>query len=124
MRPEAAQTSPERWPCPSPARACATVDLECARTTADGLIEIGGLLTDSTWDPNAQDWNGGFPKGQRVAIIFEPGSPVNAIWYVTVRGRGGGELRGDVREHGRFGDEILPGSPGLDPIRGTVEFGP
>ena len=57
----------------------ATVDLECARTTADDLIEIGGLITDSTYPANAQDWHGGFPEGQRVAIIFQPGSPVNAI---------------------------------------------
>ena len=62
----------------------ATVDLECARTTAEGLIEIGGLITDSACDPNAQDWNDGFPTGQRVAVTFEPGSPVKAIWYVTV----------------------------------------
>ena len=52
----------------------ATVDLECARTTADGLIEIGGLVTDSTYDANDQDWHGGFPEGERVAIIFQPGS--------------------------------------------------
>ena len=41
----------------------ATVDLECARTTADGLIEIGGLITDSTFDADNQDWHGGFPRG-------------------------------------------------------------
>jgi hypothetical protein len=66
----------------------ATVDLECARTTADGLIEIGGLITDSTYDANDQDWHGGFPEGERVAIIFEPGSPVSAIWNVTAADQG------------------------------------
>jgi hypothetical protein len=101
----------------------ATVDLECARTTAEGLIEIGGLLTESAWDPNAQDWNDGFPTGQRVAIIFEPGSPVKAIWWVTSANDGVAscaELFESLDSEG----EILPGSLGLDPIQGTVEFGP
>ena len=102
----------------------ATVDLECARTTADGLIEIGGLITDSTYDPNDQDWHGGFPEGERVAIIFQPGSPVNAIWNVTAADQGVASCAAMFENMDGSGDEILPGSPGLDPIRGTVEFGP
>jgi hypothetical protein len=102
----------------------ATVDLECARTTAEGLIEIGGLLTESAWDPNAQDWNDGFPTGQRVAIIFEPGSPVKAIWNVTAAEQGVTSCAAMFENMDGSGDEILPGSPGLDPIQGTVEFGP
>ena len=101
----------------------ATVDLECARTTAEGLIEIGGLITESAWDPNAQDWNDGFPPGQRVAVIFEPGSPVNAFWWVTVPDDGVASCAA-IFESMDSADEILPGSPGLDPIQGTVEFGP
>jgi hypothetical protein len=101
----------------------ATVDLECARTTAEGLIEIGGLLTESAWDPNAQDWNDGFPTGQRVAVTFEPGSPVKAIWFVTFPDDGV-ESCAALFENMDSGDEILPGQPGLDPISGTVEFGP
>jgi hypothetical protein len=101
----------------------ATVDLECARTTAEGLIEIGGLLTESAWDPNAQDWNDGFPTGQRVAVIFEPGSPVKAIWNVTAADQGVTSCEG-MFENLDSGGPILPGSPGLDPIQGTVEFGP
>jgi hypothetical protein len=101
----------------------ATVDLECARTTAEGLIQIGGLLTESAWDPNAQDWNDGFPTGQRVAVIFEPGSPVKAVWWVT-RAIDGVASCAALFENMDSGDEILPGQPGLDPISGTVEFGP
>ena len=101
----------------------ATVDLECARTTAEGLIEIGGLLTESAWDPNAQDWNDGFPTGQRVAIIFEPGSPVKAIWNVTAADQGVASCAA-LFESMDSGGEILPGSFGLNPIQGTVEFGP
>ena len=102
----------------------ATVDLECARTTADGLIEIGGLITDSTYDANDQDWHGGFPEGERVAIIFQPGSPVNAIWNVTAADQGVASCAAMFENMDGSGDEVLPGSPGLDPIRGTVEFGP
>ena len=102
----------------------ATVDLECARTTAEGLIEIGGLLTESAWDPNAQDWNDGFPTGQRVAVIFEPGSPVKAIWNVTSADQGVTSCEGMFENLDSSQDEILPGQPGLDPISGTVEFGP
>jgi hypothetical protein len=101
----------------------ATVDLECARTTAEGLIQIGGLLTESAWDPNAQDWNDGFPTGQRVAVTFEPGSPVKAIWFVTFADDGVASCAA-LFENMDSGDEILPGQPGLDPIDGTVEFGP
>ena len=77
----------------------ATVDLECARTTAEGLIEIGGLVTDSTIDPNAQDWHEGFPEGRGVVVIFEPGSPVSGdlVGY-SPRTETGGELRGAIRK--------------------------
>ena len=102
----------------------ATVDLECARTTAEGLIEIGGLLTESAWDPNAQDWNDGFPTGQRVAVIFEPGSPVKAIWNVTSADQGVTSCEAMFENLDASADEPLPDSPGLNPIQGTVEFGP
>ena len=62
----------------------ATVDLECARTTADGLIEIGGVVTDSSFGADNQAWHEGFPEGRGVVVIFEPGSPVKAIWWVTL----------------------------------------
>ena len=102
----------------------ATVDLECARTTAEGLIEIGGLITESAWDPNAQDWNDGFPTGQRVAVIFEPGSPVKAIWNVTSADQGVTSCEAMFENLDASADGPLPGSPGLNPIQGAVEFGP
>ncbi len=102
----------------------ATVDLECARTTPDGLIEIGGLITDSTYEANDQDWHGGMPEGQRVAIIFQPGSPVNAIWNVTSADQGVVSCAAMFENLDGSTDKVLPGSPGLAPIQGTVEFGP
>jgi hypothetical protein len=101
----------------------ATVDVECARTTADGLIEIGGRVTDSTIDPNGQDWHEGFPEGRGVVVIFEPGSPVNGFWWVSLADQPVASCA-ELFESVDSGGEILPGSLGLDPIQGTVEFGP
>ena len=95
----------------------ATVDLECARTTADGLIEIGGLIKDSTFDvDNQTDWHGGFPEGERVAIIFQPGSPVKAIWNVTAADQEVASCAAMFETMDASADEVSPGSPGLDPI--------
>jgi hypothetical protein len=101
----------------------ATVDLECARTTAEGLIEIGGLVTASTIDPDAQDWHEGFPEGRGVIITFEPGSPVSGVWWVSLADQPVASCA-ELFESLDSGGEILPGSLGLDPIQGTVEFGP
>jgi hypothetical protein len=101
----------------------ATVDVECARTTADGLIEIGGLVTDSTIDPNANDWSEGFPKGRGVIIIFEPGTVVKGVWWVSSADQpvaSCAEMFGSLDS----GGAIKAGSVGLNPIVGTVEFAP
>jgi hypothetical protein len=101
----------------------ATVDLECARTTAHGLIEIGGLVTDSTIDANTQDWHEGFPEGRGVVITFEPGSPVKGIWWVSLADQPVASCAALFESLDSEG-ETLPGAVGLDPIQGTVEFGP
>lgn len=94
----------------------ATVDLECTRTTEDGLIEIGGLVTESTFDDH-------FPQGHRVAIILQPGSPVKAIWWVALVAE-----PVDPSCQALFEGMDKPGAddprPGLEPIEGTVELGP
>lgn len=100
----------------------ATVDLECAQTTANGLIEIGGLLTESAWDPNAQDWNDGFPEGRHVVVMFEPGSPVKAVWWASLAEEEPIETCAALFEKADA-TGVEPGSAGLDPIQGTVEFG-
>jgi hypothetical protein len=102
----------------------ATVDLECARTTAEGLIEIGGLLTDSTFAADDEDWHDGFPVGQGVIVIFEPGPPVKAFWWVTLADEAVTSCAAIFESIDGSEDEILPGSPGMDPIGGAVEFGP
>lgn len=93
----------------------ATVDLECSRTTESGLLMIGGLLTNSTFTEF-------FPAGHRVAVVFQAGAPVKAVWYIVLPG-----------------DEPMPTCQalmdfmatdeaefidGLEPIEGTVQLGP
>ena len=97
-----------------------TVDLRCARTTEDGLIMIGGVTTDSTTQRS--------PEGTWAGIVLERGSPVQATTWSQ---RGGPtseaasclayldeQLIWELRTH--------PGPDGdwLDPVEGTVEFGP
>ena len=92
----------------------ATVALECARTTEGGLIEIGGLVTDSTFDDN-------FPEGRRVAIIFQRGSPVQAVWWVALVAEAPVDTCEALVEDVIDPEEV---TPGLEPIEGTVELAP
>lgn len=95
-----------------------TVDLQCARTTEDGLIMIGGVTTDSTGQEAPQE-------GTWAGIVLERGSPVGAsIWRPGGRVAGGQCLA--------FLDEQLMWERSthlepvdfIDPIEGTVELGP
>jgi hypothetical protein len=92
----------------------ATVALECTRTTDGGLIVIGGLVTDSTFDDN-------FPEGRRVAIIFQRGSPVKAVWYIAHVAEPPVDTCQALVEDVIDPEEV---SAGLEPIEGTVELRP
>ena len=92
------------------------VDLQCTRTTEDGLIMIGGYITDGA---------GGGQEGTLAAIVLKRGSPVRAtIWSQ----RGGPTsmsascltfLDDQLEEQTMDGDLEL-----IAPIEGSVEFGP
>ena len=89
------------------------VDLECSHATDNGLLMIGGLVTESTFT----EW---FPKGHRVAVIFQPGSPVKAIWWIVLPGDAPLESCQAV-----FDVLLAEGtdlSEGLEPIQGTVDI--
>lgn len=96
-----------------------TVDLQCTRTTEDGLIMIGGMTTDST-SPIA-------PEGRWAAIVLKRASPARAdLWYE----RGGNPiayaascLAGLDEQLAKERGDHPDGDP-LSPIDGTVEFGP
>ena len=59
-----------------------------------------------------------------MAIIFEPGPPVNALWNVTAADQGVASCAAMFENLDGSADKVSADSPGLDPIQGTVEFGP
>lgn len=91
-----------------------TVDLECTRTI-DGLLWIGGDVTESTYSEA--------PADTRAAIVLERGSPVKGIFVWQMN---------DPRSascQAFFDDMIATGGAGdlragLKPIEGTLELGP
>lgn len=90
----------------------ATVAFECSRTEV-GLIMIGGLVTDSTFDDN-------FPQDRRVAIILEQGSPVKAVWWIAL------VAEAPVDTCQALVEMIDPeeATAGLEPIVGTLQLRP
>ena len=100
------------------ARGGFVVDLTCTRTTAGGLILIGGPITESTgiYQESA-------PVGKNVAMVLQRGSPVKA------------EVAGEWADpHQPSCSEFLDTIPdlgdadrdpaALEPIEGTIELRP
>jgi hypothetical protein len=54
-----------------------SVDVQCARTTDDGSLLIGGEVTESTYAEFIED-------GAYVVIALAPGTPVRMLWAVDV----------------------------------------
>jgi hypothetical protein len=54
-----------------------SVDLQCARTTDDGFLLIGGQVTESTYEEF-------IAEGAYVVIALAPGTPVRMLWAVDV----------------------------------------
>ena len=97
-----------------------TVDLECTRMTEDGLIMIGGHVTDGPSNLSALD-------GSLAAIALKRGSPVEAQievgsgWPAEPTGNCVAYLDAWLTSSRRDS----PGGEWLrDDIQGTVEFGP
>jgi hypothetical protein len=92
-----------------------TVDLKCTRTAGDGRILIGGDTTDSTSDF--------VTKGARSVIVLKPGSPVHAVFDFE---RGPPAASCLAFLEGMIDEEYATviGPDALEPIEGTVEFGP
>jgi hypothetical protein len=91
-----------------------TVDLQCARTTEDGLIMIGGYVIASV------DWE---PEGTLAAIVLQRGSPVQAtIWSQ----KGGDTSRAPsclaYLDENLAEERTSEDDPFLYPIEGTVEL--
>jgi hypothetical protein len=54
-----------------------SVDLQCARTTDDGFLMIGGEVTESSYEEF-------IAEGAYVVISLAPGTPVRILWAVDV----------------------------------------
>ena len=62
---------------PAGAEGAYSVDVQCARTTDDGFLLIGGEVTKSTYKEFIED-------GAYVVIALAPGTPVRMLWAVDV----------------------------------------
>jgi hypothetical protein len=54
-----------------------SVDVQCARTTDDGFLLIGGEVTESTYEQFIEN-------GAYVVIALAPGTPVRMLWAADV----------------------------------------
>jgi hypothetical protein len=54
-----------------------SVDVQCARTTDEGFLLVGGEVTESTYQEFIED-------GAYVVIAFAPGTPVRMLWAADV----------------------------------------
>ena len=95
-----------------------TLVLGCARTSPGGLVEIGGVVTEAV---KYEDFA---PKGARIAIVLQPGTPVRAFIHAEYPDPPKATCQA-------FLESILPdlGDPGFDssilePIVGTIELRP
>jgi hypothetical protein len=62
---------------PAGAEGAYSVDVQCARTTEDGFLLIGGAVTGSTYEEFIKD-------GAYVVIVLAPGTPVRMLWAADV----------------------------------------
>jgi hypothetical protein len=96
-----------------------TADLQCSLATEDGFLIIGGYVTPES---GSHLW----PTDTLVALVLKRGAPVQGqIWIQNTLPLSRADNCADfldeqMRSHRRFADEDF----WLDPIEGTVEFGP
>lgn len=99
-----------------------TVDLQCARATADGYLVLGGSTVATTGSGGVLS-----PVGTYAAVVFRRGSPVRAVVWSLL----GGTQEGltscaaylDKRIEEKLRDSVID-SDDPSPIEGTVELAP
>jgi hypothetical protein len=97
-----------------------SVDVQCAGTTDDGILLIGGEVTESTYEQFIED-------GAYVVIALAPGTPVRVLWAVDVLVTD--EVQAPAESCSAFVETLL-GDQFLDavevngrPIEGDLELG-
>ena len=105
---------------PAGAEGAYSVDVQCARTTDDGFLLIGGEVTESTYNEFIED-------GAYVVIALAPGTPVRMLWAVDVLATD--EVPAPAESCSAFVESLLS-DPVFDkvdvdgrPIVGDVELG-
>lgn len=95
------------------------VDVQCAWTTEDGLVMIGGVTTDRTGGESPQ-------LGSWAGIVLERGSPVGASTWRSVGRGAGGSCLAFLHAQDLLERSTHPGPDGdwTDPIEGTLELAP
>jgi hypothetical protein len=97
-----------------------SVDVQCARTTDDGFLLIGGEVTESTYEEFIED-------GAYVVITFATGTPVRVLWAVDVLTTD--EVPAPAESCSAFVESLLGDPEFLDanvhgiPIEGDLELG-
>jgi hypothetical protein len=88
-----------------------SVDVQSARTTDDGVLLIGGEVTESTYEEFIED-------GAYVVLMFAPGTPVRMLWAVDVFATE--EVPAPAESCSAYVDTLL-GDPEL--VQGIRDFG-
>jgi hypothetical protein len=89
------------------------VDLQCELAAEDGMIWIGGDVTDST--------TGYAPEGTWAGIVLQPGSPVQATFVFQLDDPRAPNCPAFLEQMIAMGEAEI--SANLEPIEGTVELG-
>jgi hypothetical protein len=98
-----------------------SVDVQCARTTDDGFLMIGGEVTESTYEEFIEE-------GAYVVIALAPGTPVRMLWAADVIATD--EVPAPAESCSAFVESMLGDSEFLEtvdvhgrPIQGDLELG-
>lgn len=98
-----------------------SVDVQCARTTDDGFLLIGGEVTESTYEEFVGE-------GAYVVLALAPGTPVRMLWVVDVLATD--EVPAPAESCSAFVESLLGDPEFLDgvgvhgrPIAGDLELG-
>jgi hypothetical protein len=106
---------------PAGAEGAYSVDVQCAGTTNEGFLLIGGQVTESTYTQFIED-------GAYVVIVLAPGTPVRMLWAADVLATD--EVPAPAESCSAYLDTVLGEPEFVDavdvqgrPIEGDVELG-
>ena len=93
-----------------------SVDLQCSGTTDDGLLVIGGEVTESTHEIA--------PEGVYAAILLAPGTPVRTLLWIEDESSPADSCPAFLETMFSAPDFVEPTGEHLVPIEGDLELAP